>query len=193
MERETRRKNTASRETDRTHHLPSSEPVFEDYSEGGDDVSDALIRVSNASKDQNYPDKAFEYHLSTISVREIHFSILSSERSRVVCSLVIAVLVVLSHINLPHKVIKSKSLIAYRPLYAVLLSDMLIIGARLALYSQGKEEEEGGEVKIEKDVVNWDGAVTLLEWGLMMHQALRAVFIDCSLYLAVVICGLSLV
>lgn len=162
--------------------------------EGGDDVSDsdALISVSNASKDSNLPEKPFEYHLSTISVREIHFSILSSERSRVVCSLVIAVLVVLSHINLPHKVIKSKSLIAYRPLYAVLLTDVLIIGARLALYSQGKEKEER-EVKSEKDKENWDGAVTLLEWGLMMHQAVRAVFIDCSLYLAIVICGLSLV
>lgn len=148
-------------------------------------------RVSNISDDANFPEKPFEYHLSSITPREIHFSIISSENTRVICSFVIAVLVVLSHVNLPHKVIKSKSLIAYRPLYAVLLTDMLIVAARLALYSQGKQDEI--EVKFEGDVQNWDGAVKLLEWGLMLHQTLRAIFIDCSLYLAIVICGLSLV
>ncbi|KAH6817452.1 hypothetical protein C2S51_001055 [Perilla frutescens var. frutescens] len=80
------------------------------------------------------------------------------------------------------KVIKSKSLIDYRPLCAVLLSDLLIVSATLALLSQGKESEK--QVKLEADV-------KLLEWGLILHQTIRAVFIDCSLYLAIVICGLS--
>ncbi|KAK6124973.1 hypothetical protein DH2020_041247 [Rehmannia glutinosa] len=135
-------------------------------------------------------EKPFEYHLSSITPKEINFSIISSENTRVICSFVIAVLVVLSHINLPHNVVKSKSLIAYRPLYAVLVTDMLIVAARLALYSEGKVDDK--EVKFEGGGENWDGAVKLLEWGLVLHQTLRAVFIDCSFYLAIVVCGLSL-
>lgn len=148
-------------------------------------------RVSKFSDNAKFPEKPFEYHLSSITPKEINFSIISSENTRVVCSFVIAVLVVLSHVNLPHNVVKSKSLIAYRPLYAVLLTDMLIVAARIALYSQGREDEE--EAKFKGDDHNWEGAVKLLEWGLVMHQTLRAIFIDCSFYLAIVICGLSIV
>ncbi len=38
---------------------------------------------------------------------------------------------------------------------------------------------------------NWDGAVKVLERGLVAYQSVRAVFIDCSIYMVVVICGLS--
>lgn len=149
-------------------------------------TSSALILPHNAKTPNKKP---LEHHLSSISPRDINFSIISSENTRGVCSCAVAVLVVLSHINLPHKVVKSKSLIVYRPLYAVMLSDVLIVAATLALLSQGKESAK--EVKLEKDV-NWDGAVKVLEWGLILHQTLRAIFIDCSLYLAIVVCGLSL-
>lgn len=151
-------------------------------------ATSALV-VSRPSHDAELPRKPFKYHLNSITPRDINFSIISSENTRVVCSFVIAVLVVLSQINLPHKVIKSKSLIDYRPLYAVLLSDLLIVSATLALCSQGEEDER--EMKLEGDV-NWEGAVKLLEWGLILHQTIRAIFIDCSLYLAIVICSLSL-
>ncbi|KAK6148867.1 hypothetical protein DH2020_016392 [Rehmannia glutinosa] len=196
--------------------------MFHDYPhgeidvKGEDDVPDPLIshdkdedevsrenasgkRVSDLDEKEvailsfqsgDFPEKPFEYHLSSITPKEINFSIISSENTRVICSFVIAILVVLSHINLPHNVVKSKSLIAYRPLYAVLVTDMLIVAARLALYSEGKVDDK--EVKFEGGGENWDGAVKLLEWGLVLHQTLRAVFIDCSFYLAIVVCGLSL-
>lgn len=71
-----------------------------------------------------------------------------------------------------------------------MLSDLLIAATTLVLLVfHGKESEK--EVKLEKDV-NWDGAVKLLEWGLILHQTVRAIFIDCSLYLGIVVCGLSL-
>ncbi|KAL7140089.1 hypothetical protein ABFS83_09G097700 [Erythranthe nasuta] len=193
------------------HHLPAqharstSEPVaekdiplFQDYSH--DEVSRrnaSLVptRASDFSDGPNLREKPIEYHLGSITPKEINFSIISSENTRALCSFAIAVLVVLSHVNnLPHNVVKSKSLIAYRPLYAVLLTDALIVAARIALYSQGKEENEE-ESKFEDDYgkQNWDGAVKLLEWGLVLHQILRAVFIDCSFYLSIVICGLCFV
>ncbi|KAI3455410.1 hypothetical protein Pfo_012073 [Paulownia fortunei] len=165
----------------------SSAPAFQ----SGAQSSLVSTRVTNTSDDANFPVKPFEYHLNSVTPKEINFSIISSENTRVICSFVIAVLVVLSHVNLPHYVVKSKSLIAYRPLYAVLLTDMLIVAARLALYSQEREDDE--EIKFEGDGHNWEGAVKLLEWGLVLHQTLRAIFIDCSFYLAIVVCGLSLV
>ncbi|PIN10822.1 hypothetical protein CDL12_16593 [Handroanthus impetiginosus] len=150
-------------------------------------------RVSHRSNDTNLPERPFEYHLSSITPKDINFSIISSENTRALCSFVIAVLVVLSHINLPHNVVKPKSLIADRPLYAVLLTDMLIVAARLALYSMGREEDDNTETSFGRDGDNWEGAVKLLEWGLVLHQTLRAIFIDCSFYLVIVVCGLSLV
>ncbi|KAH6782144.1 hypothetical protein C2S51_007437 [Perilla frutescens var. frutescens] len=194
------------------HSRSSSEPappendvgLFLDHPYGGIDDNEQYFSKQNAtnitqkeiaplqalvaSQGAKLPGKQLEYHLSSITPRDINLSIISSENTRAICSFVIAVLVFMSHINLPHKVIKSKSLIDYRPLYAVLLSDLFIVSATLALLSQGKESEK--EVKLEADV-NWDGAVKLLEWGLILHQTIRAVFIDCSLYLAIVICGLS--
>ncbi|KAL6568137.1 hypothetical protein OROHE_003821 [Orobanche hederae] len=135
------------------------------------------------------PYKPFEHHLCSITPKEINFSIISSENTRVVCSLVIAILVVLSQVNLPHNVVESKSLIAYRPLYALFLTDTLIVAARLALYSEGKEDDKQQADGVDN---NWDGAVKLLEWGLVLHQTIRAVFIDCSFYLAIVVGGLSM-
>ncbi|GFP88882.1 hypothetical protein PHJA_001031900 [Phtheirospermum japonicum] len=178
--------------------------LFQDYPHGGDDVPDTMKMDDTGEKEvavlslerrvqsdnANLPYKPFEYHLSSISPKEINFSIISSENTRVVCSFVIAVLVVLSHVNLPHNVVESKSLIAYRPLYALLLTDALIVAARLALYSEGKEDDN--EIKFKGGNNNWDGAVKLLEWGLVLHQTVRAVFIDCSCYVAIVVCGLSM-
>jgi hypothetical protein len=43
-----------------------------------------------------------------------------------------------------------------------------------------------------EDGDNWVGAVKLLERGLTVYQAVRGIFIDCSVYLVVVICALSL-
>ncbi|KAG6425952.1 hypothetical protein SASPL_110163 [Salvia splendens] len=135
------------------------------------------------------PRKPVEYHLISITRKDINHSIISSEKTRLFCSLVIALLVLLSHIDPIFIVVKSESLIASRPLYAVLLSDLLIAAATLALLSFRRAAEQ--KVEFEKDV-NWDGAVKVLEWGIILHQTVRAIFIDCSLYLAIVICGLSL-
>ncbi|XP_073271714.1 uncharacterized protein [Primulina huaijiensis] len=129
--------------------------------------------------------------LDSFTPKEINSSIISSENTRVVCSTIIAILIVLSHVNLPHNVVKSKSLIAYRPLYVVLMTDLLIVAARLALYTQTREEDEHKELSF--DGVNWGGAVKVLELGLVLHQAIRAIFIDCSFYLVIVVCGISLV
>ncbi|KAL0319228.1 UNVERIFIED_CONTAM: hypothetical protein Sangu_2079000 [Sesamum angustifolium] len=148
-------------------------------------------RVSNAADKANFPDKPSEYRRGFITPKQVIFSIISSEDTRAICTLVIAILVVLSHVSLPHYVVKSKSLIAYRPLYAVLLTDMLIVAARLVLYAHGQEFDS--QPNFEVDGYNWIGAIKMLEWGVVLHHTLRAILIDCSFYLVIVVCGLSLV
>ncbi|KAK2984868.1 hypothetical protein RJ640_008633 [Escallonia rubra] len=144
-----------------------------------------------ASDDMEPISRPYESRLSFFSLKEINSCIMASENTRAFCSVMIAVLAVLSHISLPRTIVKSRSIIASRPLYVLLLTDVTIVIARLALEKRrGFEKADGGE---QKDAHNWAGAVKVLEMGLVLHQTIRAVFIDCSFYLAIVICGLSLI
>ncbi|KAL3655510.1 hypothetical protein CASFOL_001296 [Castilleja foliolosa] len=144
----------------------------------------------------NIPEKQYSSCiLSSITRNEIHFSILSTEDTRAICSIVLAILVVLSYIALPNNDEKPKSLITYRPLCVVVLTDVFIVAAKLAPYAQIRKEcyKEPVMMTGEEDGDNWGGAVKLLELGLVLHQTIRALFIDCSFYLVVVVCGLSMV
>ncbi|KAM7480438.1 hypothetical protein LguiA_028651 [Lonicera macranthoides] len=130
------------------------------------------------------------------TLKDINTCIIFSENMRVFCSIMIALLVVLSYMNLPRKIVKSKSVIASTPLYVLLLTDLTIVIGRLILEkrrgteSPKEEQEEPGD---QMDGHNWGGAVKVLEMGIVLHQTLRAVFIDCSFYMVIVICGLSLI
>ncbi|XP_050234202.1 uncharacterized protein LOC126682523 [Mercurialis annua] len=132
------------------------------------------------------------------SSKRINASIIASERTRAICSLIVACLVVISYIDYPLfgiNIVSSESFIASRPLYIILLTDVTIVFARL--FREG-ENNGSEEVEVEKkegikdDGDNWDDAVKLLERGLVLYQAFRGIFIDCSVYLVVVICVLSL-
>ncbi|XP_047152375.1 uncharacterized protein LOC124824054 [Vigna umbellata] len=121
------------------------------------------------------------------SSRELNYCILASESTRALSSLIIASVVVFHYLI-------SKSVLASRPLYILLLTDVTIVLARL--YG-GKtiavEENEGEKGKTPGDGHSWGDAVKLLERGLVAYQALRGAFIDCSIYLVVVVCGTSFV
>lgn len=126
----------------------------------------------------------------SVTAKEINFSIISTEDIRAICSIALGILVVLSHLNLPRNVVKPKSLITFRPLYVILLTDVLVVAARLAPYTHMRKEEN--ECKMEEDELNFAGALKYLELGLVLHQSIRGFFIDCCFYLAVVVIGLSL-
>lgn len=128
------------------------------------------------------------------SSKRLNSCILESEGTRGCCAFIIAVLVVLSYVGYPlfgSHIVKSGSVVASRPLYILLLTDVTIVFARL-LNAQRNSEEAVEERKVPKEEnQNWDGAVKVLERGLVAYQSIRAVFIDCSIYMVVVICGLS--
>lgn len=131
------------------------------------------------------------------SSKRINSCIIASQRSRVICSLIIASLVLISYIDYPLlgiNIVSSESIIASRPLYIVLLTDVTIVLVRLFRErgNHGTEESERERMVSKEDGDNWVGAVKLLERGLAVYQAVRGIFIDCSVYLVVVICALSL-
>lgn len=120
------------------------------------------------------------------SSRELNFCILASENTRALSSLIIALLVVFYYTI-------SESILASRPLYIVLVTDVTIVVARIYREkTRFLEEKEGDKGEAGEDGHSWGDAVKLLERGLVLYQAIRGVFIDCSIYLVVVVCCISL-
>ncbi|EXB74485.1 hypothetical protein L484_026179 [Morus notabilis] len=136
------------------------------------------------------------------SSKRLNSSIIVSETPRIFCALIIAFLVVLSYVDYPlfgRNIVTTESVVASRPLYILLLTDVSIVIARLHLENRRAPEDEGAEgqeeevLRIRDDGHDWTQALRFLERGLVVYQAIRGIFIDCSVYAVVVICGLSLV
>lgn len=176
--------------------MQESEATFRDEAE----LSAVNTRVTKASDDHA---KVFMKAssggtpLSCFTPKEINSSIISSEETRVFCSIMIALLVVIAYANLPRHIVKSKSLIASRPLYVLLLTDVMIVILRISSAKQRGSGETDVQKKAAKVLENdghnihWDEAIKVLEWGLVLYQTVRAIFIDCSFYIVIVICGFS--
>lgn len=128
-----------------------------------------------------------------LTAKEINSCIVGSEIIRVFCAVIIALLVVLSYINHPRNIVKSRSTIASQPLYILLLTDVTIVVVRLLEKGRGFQKTQEGEKLGMHGDGHWVGAFKILEIGLVFYQIIRALFIDCSFYMVVVICGLSLV
>ncbi|KAI6690021.1 hypothetical protein NL676_026849 [Syzygium grande] len=142
-------------------------------------------RSSSGSKQRHQP--------RFFSSKRLNSCVLESENTRACCALIIAVSVVLSCSGYPF-VAKSDSVISSRPLYILLVTDATIVLVRMYLDMQRNAEEsvdESGESQEDSD--NWGGAVKVLERGLAVYQTVRGVFIDCSVYVVIVICCLSVV
>ncbi|KAK7294180.1 hypothetical protein RJT34_17065 [Clitoria ternatea] len=120
------------------------------------------------------------------SSRELNACILASETTRALCSLIIASLVVFYYMI-------SEGILASKPLYIVLLTDITIVLARLNRdKARVLEETEEEKVEASEKRHNWGDAVKLMERGLVAYQVIRGIFIDFSIYLVVVVCGISL-
>jgi len=147
-----------------------------------------LLNTNQGSLNTNQAKKPHNRRRHTFfSSRELNLCILASENTRALSSLIIALLVVFYYL------ISSKSILASRPLYIVLVTDVTIVVARL--YSEKArvlEERKGEMAEAGEDGRSWNDAVKLLERGLVVYQAIRGVFIDCSIYLVVVVCFISI-
>ncbi|XP_047952800.1 uncharacterized protein LOC125198536 isoform X1 [Salvia hispanica] len=126
--------------------------------------------------------------LRLINAHAVNSSLSSSEDTRAICSALLGLAVVVLQIIHHYAVVKPESLVMFSPLLVVALTDFVIV---VVSQARSNKEEEG---KYEdEDDGSLDGAVKLLELGLVLHQMICAIFVDCSFYLVVVILGLSLV
>ncbi|KNA11573.1 hypothetical protein SOVF_133860 [Spinacia oleracea] len=130
------------------------------------------------------------------TAKELSSSIIASESTRTICSVSVALLVVLSFIDYPLlgiNIVNSKSIIALRPLYMLLVTEFTVIISYLVLERRNSVSFEEDRKGSKGGGVNWERAEFLLEGGVVFHQTVRAVFIDLSVYVVLVICILSLV
>lgn len=138
-----------------------------------------------------------------ITAKELNSCIIASESTRAVCSILVAILVLISYIGYPPLLginsVISKSVVAAKPLYMILLTDISVVFAHVVMRKRISnsvlevEDSDGGGKGLSGEGLNWARAVMVLERGLVLHQTIRALFIDCSVYIIVVGCGLSLI
>lgn len=132
----------------------------------------------------------------SMSPNQISSAIDSSVTTRLLCSMVVGLLVVLSDIGFPllgNKIIRS--VLMLRPLYLVLLTNVTLVLAPLVLDKQSTiARTVRGENKIPSaNGSDWTDQVgNSLELGFLMMKVMDAVIMDCSVYSVVVVCGLSL-
>lgn len=151
----------------------------------------ASPRSSGNMHPQNLPGNLLEF----INLSQISSAIATSTGTRLLCSVIGGLLVVLSSIGFPllgSRIISST--LTFLPLYLILLTNVTIIAARLISCKQGGHERAAREENMTPalDETGWvDHVGTSLEMGFLVIKFLDAVVMDCSLYAVVVVCGLS--
>ncbi|CAL0303904.1 unnamed protein product [Lupinus luteus] len=145
--------------------------------------------VADVSNQQPQQQPRTEESKLFIIPSEISSAINASRITRLSCSVAVALLVVVSYLGF--SMLGSgliKSLISFRPLYLVLVTNLTVVVAKLlstknirryAISSGGDQ----GDAQL----------VRALEFGLVLQNVVDAFFMDCSVYAIIVVCGLSLV
>ncbi|KAJ8773507.1 hypothetical protein K2173_005753 [Erythroxylum novogranatense] len=127
-----------------------------------------------------------------VSASQVSSAITATWRSRLVSTVAIALSVIFSHSGFP--VLGSnliKSIISFRPLYLVLLTNLTLVLAHL-LSDRQRSIVRGEDRTPSTEKYEWtDQAGKALEVVLVIRKAMDAIFIDCSVYGIITICGLS--
>ncbi|XP_077247302.1 uncharacterized protein LOC143887075 [Tasmannia lanceolata] len=173
---------------------PSSEAVrnpSDSHSEIQPSISSAAQNTSISTSDIN-PRVVEPHHSRIFTGTRIISSISASENIRLICSAIIALLVVISTHSNPLGSNIIRNVVAYRPLYLVLLTDVTIV-LGILLGSRGAYDMGKGARKTGNDEYGWaDSLVKALEVGLVLQKAMNAAFMDCSVYAVLLICALFL-
>lgn len=150
-------------------------------------------QLSVSQKDHHF--ESISHFHKIVSPKAVKSEILATESTRTLCALMVATLVVLASVGFP--VLGSsffKSIIFFRPLYLLLLTNVTIVVARLLERQRGLERLEQqptsspsvGETGLADQLGN------ALELAFLFQDITGAVFMDCSFYAVTVICGRSL-
>ncbi|CAG7898350.1 hypothetical protein BRARA_H01298 [Brassica rapa] len=126
--------------------------------------------------------------VNAITPKHVGAAIDASEYARMFSSLVIALLVVLSHLGFSSL---GSSIVSFRPVFLLLLTDATIVLGRVLLSHHG---DPSSASRRENSVMNGQGIAdqvgNALEMVMMMKKIMNAVSMDFSLYAVFLICGL---
>ncbi|CAH8326498.1 unnamed protein product [Eruca vesicaria subsp. sativa] len=130
--------------------------------------------------------------VNTITPKHVGAAVDASEYARMFSSLLIALLVVLSHLVLSHLGFSSLgSIVSFRPVFLLLLTDATIVMGRVLLTHHG---DPSSASRRENSVMSGQGIAdqvgNALEMVMMMKKIMNAVSMDFSLYAVFLICGL---
>ncbi|KAM2544527.1 hypothetical protein TB1_016201 [Malus domestica] len=180
-------------------HVPGQIPVFTPEIEERRSSSSTVQDESPPSTVQN------ESRPSSLSFEKPRFftasrisgAIEASERIRIYISMAIAVLVVFSHLGFPllgSKLVKT--LMGFRPLYLVLVTNVTLVLARI--FDSGQQRHHrvlagiGEGQTMSGSEYEWAERLgKALGIGLLGKKVLDALFMDCAVYAIIVVCGLS--
>ncbi|KAM1200604.1 hypothetical protein ACFX2I_016864 [Malus domestica] len=189
-------------------HVPGQIPVFtpeiEERRSSSSTVQDESppSTVQNESRPSTVQNESRPSSLSfekprLFTASRISGAIEVSERIRIYISMAIAVLVVFSHLGFPllgSKLVKT--LMGFRPLYLVLVTNVTLVLARI--FDSGQQRHHrvpagiGEGQTMSGSEYEWAERLgKALGIGLLGKKVLDALFMDCAVYAIIVVCGLS--
>ncbi|CAH8378112.1 unnamed protein product [Eruca vesicaria subsp. sativa] len=122
--------------------------------------------------------------INTITPKQIGAAIDASEYARMFSSLVIALLVILSHLGFS----SLGSIISFRPVFLLLLTDATIVLGRVLLSHHGSPSSASRRENSGQGIVDQVG--NALETVMMVKKIMNAISMDFSLYAVILICCL---
>ncbi|CAN6985180.1 unnamed protein product [Brassica rapa subsp. trilocularis] len=123
--------------------------------------------------------------VNTITPRHIGAAIDASEYARMFSSLVIALLVILSHLGFSSL---GSSIVSFRPVLLLLLTDATIVLGRVLLTHHGAPSSASRRENSGQGIADQVG--NALETVMMIKKIMDAISMDFSLYAVILICGL---
>ncbi|KAF2584901.1 hypothetical protein F2Q70_00034077 [Brassica cretica] len=122
---------------------------------------------------------------NTITPNHIGAAIDASEYARMFSSLVIALLVILSHLGFSSL---GSSIVSFRPVFLLLLTDATIVLGRVLLSHRGAPSSASRRENSGQGIAAQVG--NALETVMMIKKIMNAISMDFSLYAVILICGL---
>ncbi|KAI3454059.1 hypothetical protein Pfo_010722 [Paulownia fortunei] len=160
-------------------------------------VEEELSQISSSMQSPMQDHQREQSHRNSLTTGQISSAIAASENVRMCCSVAAAILVILSYMGFPILgCCIIRSIIIFRPLYLLFLTNISIVLARLILGTQGAGLRMGQMSTVPTfggNALVYDQLRKALESGLLVHNIFGALFMDFSIYAVVLICGLSLV
>lgn len=135
--------------------------------------------------------------ISNATPQQVNVAVAETEHDRLLCALTLAILVVLSSAGFP--ILDSKifrGILLFRPLILLLIANITFIFRRLQpgnRKSITRGDRDNNKTPLLGDGFAWaEDAGRALELGLMLQNLSGSLFMDCSVYLTIVVFGLSL-